>query len=85
MATPTAVRTARATGSGSVAASKIFTPADITTKSPALPNRYAFHAAPGFGKTSILAFSNAPIFLMTRGEDGLKSLIASGQLPETPQ
>jgi hypothetical protein len=41
------------------------------------------HSPPGFGKTSILAYSPKPVFLMTKGETGLLSLINSGQLPPT--
>ena len=58
--------------------------ADVATKSKnPLPKRYAFHALPGFGKTSVLAYSPNPIFLMTRGETGLNTLIDSGQIPPT--
>lgn len=79
-----AVRTPRPSGAGPVAVVKKFTISDIASKSPALPNRYAMHSAPGFGKTSLLAYAQSPIFLMTRGETGLKSLIDAGQLPPTP-
>jgi len=57
--------------------------ADVATKGKPLPKRYAFHAAPGYGKTSILAFSPNPIFLLTRGETGLNTLIDAGQIPPT--
>jgi hypothetical protein len=81
------MRTPRQPLSGPVATTvttKVFTVADITSKGIALPSRWAFHAGVGFGKTSILAYSRAPIFLMTRGETGLVTLIDSGQLPPTP-
>lgn len=81
---PATARTPRPSGAGPVAAGKIFSIADVSTTSEKLPNRWGFHAAPGFGKTSLLAYSASPIFLMTRGETGLKTLIASGQLPPTP-
>jgi hypothetical protein len=70
--------------SGPVAPGKIFTMSDVQTKGPSLPNRYGFHAGPGFGKTSVLAYSPSPIFVMTKGETGLTTLIDSGQLPPTP-
>lgn len=77
-------RTARPSGSGSVA-SKVFSISDVATKGDKpLPNRYGLHGAQGFGKTSLAAYSNAPIFGMTRGETGLRTLIDSGQLPPTP-
>lgn len=77
-------RTPRPTASGSVVAAKVFTNADIVTKSEALPNRWGIHAGQGFGKTSIAAFAPSPIFIQTRGETGLDTLISAGQLPETP-
>jgi len=79
------LRASRPSGSVSAATTnKVFSISDISTTSDKLPNRYGFHAAPGFGKTSLLAYSPSPIFAMTRGETGLKTLIASGQLPPTP-
>lgn len=65
-------------------AAKVFSLADVATKSKPVPNRWALHANQGFGKTSLLAYAVAPVFLMTRGETGLLTLIESGQLPETP-
>ena len=58
--------------------------ADITTKGKALPNRWGFYAGNGFGKTSMLCYAPAPIFLMTAGETGLRTLIEARQVPETP-
>lgn len=63
---------------------KRFALSDIQTKSDALPNRYVLHAREGFGKTSLAAHSPKPIFIQTRGETGLDTLISSGQLPDTP-
>lgn len=83
MASPT-VRMPRVTNSGHVAAIKRFTLSDIQTKSDSLPNRYVLHAREGFGKTSLAAYTPKPIFLQTRGETGLDTLINNGQLPETP-
>lgn len=56
----------------------------ITGAGSKLPNRVAFHAVEGFGKTSFAAQAPAPLFLMARGETGLTTLIEAGQLPETP-
>jgi hypothetical protein len=42
------------------------------------------HAVEGFGKTSWAAYSTRPVFMMARGETGLETLIAAGQIPETP-
>ena len=55
----------------------------VTTKTKALPNRLLLHAVQKWGKTSFGAMAPNPIFLCTRGEDGLDTLIKSGQLPET--
>lgn len=56
----------------------------ITSQTKKLPNRVALHSLPKWGKTSFAAFAPKPIFLMTRGEDGLLTLIDAGQLPPTP-
>lgn len=58
--------------------------AGVTTKSSGLPNRILFHAVQKWGKTSLAAQAPGVIFLCTRGEDGLDTLIKTGQLPETP-
>jgi hypothetical protein len=75
----------RSSGSGSQAAQRIFSLADIKSKSDKpLPNRYGLYAGPGFGKTSIAAYAPKPIFLKSRGETGLDTLIDAGQIPPTP-
>jgi hypothetical protein len=84
MATMPSVRTPRLPQSGSTPTLKRFALSDITTKSDALPNRWGLHAREGFGKTSLAAYAPNPIFLQSRGETGLDTLIASNQLPETP-
>jgi hypothetical protein len=56
----------------------------VTTTTKRLPNRVVLHALQKWGKTSFAAQAPSPIFLMTRGEDGLCTLIDSGQLPEVP-
>jgi hypothetical protein len=74
----------RSTGSGMQAA-RIFSLADVKSKSDRpLPSRYGFYAGPGFGKTSIAAHARQPIFLKSRGETGLDTLIDAGQIPPTP-
>jgi hypothetical protein len=56
----------------------------VRTNGSNLPNVYGFYATEGFGKTSIGAMTPSPIFLQSRGENGLDTLIQSGQLPPTP-
>lgn len=56
----------------------------ITSKTNGLPNRYGLHAVEGWGKTSLSAHFPAPVFIQTRGETGLETLIDAGRLPETP-
>jgi hypothetical protein len=58
--------------------------ADVRTSGAGLPNRCIFHGVEGVGKTSFGACAPRPIFLMTKGETGLVTLIDSGQVPETP-
>lgn len=79
----TAIRTPRPSGSGPVPA-KRFSLADIQSKSESMPNRYGLHAREGWGKTSFGAQTPKPIYIQTKGETGLDTLIANGQLPETP-
>ena len=55
----------------------------VTRTGSGLPSRIIFHGVEGVGKSSFAAHAPAPIFLMTRGETGLLSLIDNGQLPET--
>lgn len=57
---------------------------DITGKANNLPNRYLLHGLEGWGKTSFGALFPKPIFLQTRGETGLETLISNGRLPEVP-
>jgi len=56
---------------------------DVTTKGNKLPNRYGLHAVEGFGKSSLSAYFPNPIFIQSRGETGLETLIDSGRLPDT--
>lgn len=57
--------------------------ASVTTAAPNLPSRVVIYSGEGMGKTSLGCFAPKPIFLMTRGETGLLSLIESGQVPPT--
>lgn len=55
---------------------------DLRTSGRKLPTRVVMHGVDGVGKTSFAAHAPKPVFLMTRGETGLETLIDSGQLPE---
>lgn len=80
----TAVRTPRTVGVEDTIPKKATQAlAAVSNQGVALPNRWAFHGPPGIGKTSLLAYAQRPIFLMSRGETGLLTLIDSGQLPPT--
>lgn len=80
-----ATRLPRSAGSGPIGATaKRFSLSDVRTKSESLPNRYGLHAREGWGKTSLAAQAPKPIFLETKGETGLETLIENRQLPETP-
>lgn len=61
-----------------------FSLGDISSKGPGLPTRLIMHATAGFGKTSFGAMTPKPIFIQSRGETGLETLIDARQLPETP-
>jgi hypothetical protein len=58
--------------------------ADIVGKGNGLPGRHIIHGVEGVGKTSLAANMPAPVFIQTRGETGLETLIDSGRLPEVP-
>lgn len=58
--------------------------ADVTAKSSGLPNRYILHGVEGWGKTSFGAYTPSPIFIQTKGETGLDSLINASRIPEVP-
>jgi hypothetical protein len=57
--------------------------ADVRTCGAGLPNRCIFHGVEGVGKTSFGACAPKPVFLMSRGETGLVTLIDAGQVAET--
>jgi hypothetical protein len=56
----------------------------ITTAARRLPTRLILHAGEKWGKTSFAAAAPSPIFLMTRGETGLETLIDAGRLADVP-
>lgn len=43
------------------------------------------HAVEGWGKTSLAAHAPKPIFIQSRGETGLETLIQSGMIADTPR
>lgn len=57
---------------------------DVVSKGNSLPNRYVLHGLEGWGKTSFGAQLPKPIFIQSRGETGLETLITNGRLPEIP-
>lgn len=57
---------------------------EIVNTGSGYPNRYILHAVEGWGKTSLGAYAPKPLFLQTKGETGLETLIDAGQLPEVP-
>jgi hypothetical protein len=58
--------------------------ADVTSKGSGLPNRYIIHATEKWGKTTFGAHFPSPVFVESRGETGLETLIDAGRLPEVP-
>jgi len=64
--------------------SRRFSMADITKSGNGLPNRYVIHGVEGIGKTSLPAYAPSPIFIETRGETGLETLIDANRLPALP-
>jgi hypothetical protein len=49
-----------------------------------LPNRYVIYGVEGIGKTTLGSLFPAPVFLQSKGETGLDTLLTSGQLKEVP-
>lgn len=56
----------------------------VATTAENIPDRWLLHAGPGWGKTSLGAQFPKPIFLQSRGETGLQTLMRYGQLGEIP-
>ena len=58
---------------------------DIKAGGSGLPSRHVIYGPEGIGKTSLAAAAPLPVFLMSRGETGLLSLIDHSRVPaETP-
>ncbi len=57
--------------------------AKVKTKGGNRPPAMIVYGVEGIGKTSFAAQAKEPLFLMSKGETGLETLIQSGQLPET--
>lgn len=55
----------------------------VSTTGKNLPSRTVLYATPGWGKSSLSCYTPAPIVLMTRGEDGLRTLLDRGLVPPT--
>ena len=83
MATTAAPRSSRPGSQVSPPTAKDYS-ALIKTGASGLPNRYALHAVEGWGKTSLGAMFPKTLFLQSKGETGLETLIQNGRLPETP-
>ena len=86
MAQASAIRVPRSSGSGAPAAASVkrYTLEDISSSGSALPNRYGLHSIEGFGKSSLVTHAPRPIYMQSRGETGLETLIESGQVKPTP-
>src|SRR5947208_2512002 len=71
----------------SLAANRVqggFSLAAVSSSGSGLPNRCILHGVEGVGKTSLGCCAPRPVFLMTRGETGLLTLIDAGRVPPTP-
>lgn len=77
--------TRRVTDASSSVAPEVrrYTLADIAKTGHNLPNRWVLYACEGWGKTSLAAHFPAVIFLQSKGETGLQTLIDAGQLQPT--
>lgn len=58
--------------------------AEITTAGSKLPGRYLVYGPEGSGKTSFGAMTPNPIFVQTKGETGLDTLIDANRLGKVP-
>lgn len=65
---------------GSAGGAARFSLKDILKTGTKLPGRYVAHGVEGIGKTSFGAMTPNPIFVQTRGETGLDTLIDAGRL-----
>src|SRR4051812_31251234 len=57
---------------------------DVISTGSGLPSRGVIYGPEGTGKTTLGAMFPKPVFLMTRGETGLETLIDAGRVAETP-
>jgi hypothetical protein len=58
--------------------------ASIRSTGSGLPSRVIVHGTEGVGKTSLAANAPGVVFLQSRGETGLETLIDAGRLSDTP-
>ena len=79
MSTVTAPRSSRSAGTQH----KRLSLSEIQKAGQKLPSRVIVHGPPGSGKTSWAAYAPNALFLMSRGETGLVTLIDNEQLPQT--
>lgn len=56
--------------------------ADIRKTGRGLPSRVILHGVGGVGKTSWAAYAPNPLFILSKGETGLETLMDQGQIPE---
>ena len=56
---------------------------DINDAGSGLPSRLVLYGTEGIGKTSLGVAAPKPVFMMTRGETGLLTLLDSGRIPPT--
>jgi AAA domain len=56
----------------------------VTSRGSGLPSRYILHGCEKTGKTSFAAYTPSPVFIQTKGETGLETLIEAGRLSEVP-
>src|SRR4051794_9925340 len=68
----------------SVSSGRRYAPTDVVTTGSGLPGRGVIYGPEGTGKTSLGCAYPSAIVLMARGETGLRTLIDSGRVPETP-
>lgn len=82
MAVGSLARQPRSSGSG-LAAIKSYSLEDIISTGSNLPNRYGLHAVEGWGKTSIFTHFPNVVYMQSRGETGLETLINAGRIKQT--
>lgn len=55
----------------------------ISSAGSGKPTRAIFHGVEGVGKTSLPAYAPKPIYMMSKGETGLQTLIDNKRIPDT--